>query len=106
MRNIARSATINALGASLYVILVASFIYLLGNGFLGNGDNNTIFIPIAMLMLFVFSAAFTGILILGKPVIWYLDGKKREAISLLLYTLSIFFVITLIAFLLLILLLS
>jgi hypothetical protein len=106
MRNIAKYAAINALGASLYVILVASFIYLLSNGFLGNSNNDIIFIPIAMLMLFVFSAAFTGILILGKPVIWYLEGKKREAIYLLFYTLGIFFMITLIAFLLLILLLS
>jgi hypothetical protein len=73
----------------------------LGNGFLGK--NNTILIPIAMLMLFVFSAAFTGILILGRPVMWYLDGKKKEAIYLLFYTLLVFFVVTLIAFLLLIL---
>jgi hypothetical protein len=102
MRNITKYALLNALGASLYVILVASFIYSMSNGFLGNV--NTIFIPIAMLMLFVFSAAFTGILILGRPVIWYLDGKKKEAVYLLFYTLFIFFIITLIAFLLLILL--
>jgi hypothetical protein len=102
MRNITKYALLNALGASLYVILVASFIYLMGNGLSGNND--TIFIPIAILMLFVFSAAFTGILILGRPLIWYLDGKKKEAIYLLFYTLLIFFIITLVAFLLLILL--
>jgi len=101
MKKIAKYATLNALGASLYVILIASLIYSLGNGFSGKG--NTIFIPIAMLMLFVFSAAFTGILILGRPIMWYLDGKKKEAIYLLFYTLIIFFVITLLAFLLLIL---
>jgi len=101
MKNITKYATLNALGASLYVILIASLIYSLSNGFLGK--NNTIFIPIAMLMLFVFSAAFTGILILGRPVIWYLDGKKKEAIYLLFYTLLVFFVINLLAFFLLIL---
>jgi hypothetical protein len=101
MKNTAKYATLNALGASLYVILIASLIYSLGNGFLGK--NNTILIPIAMLMLFVFSAAFTGILILGRPVMWYLNGKKKEAIYLLFYTLLIFFVVTLLVFLLLIL---
>jgi hypothetical protein len=102
MKNIGKYATLNALGASIYVILIASFLYSISKGFLGN--NNTIFIPIAMLMLFVFSAAFTGILILGRPIMWYLDGKKREAIYLLFYTLGIFFIITLIAFILLVLL--
>lgn len=102
MKNIVKSSVINALGASLYVILVASFIYSLGNWF--SGSNENIFIPIAMLLLFVFSAALTGFLIFGRPVIWYLDGKKREAVSLLLYTLIIFFAITLLAFFLLVLL--
>jgi hypothetical protein len=102
MKNIPKYAILNALGASLYVILIASLIYSLGNGFLGK--NNTVFVPIALLMLFVFSATFTGILILGRPAIWYLDGKKKEAIYLLFYTLCILFIITLLAFLLLILL--
>jgi len=78
MKNIAKYAIMNALGASIYVILVALFIYSIGNGLLG--DEDIIFIPIAMLMLFVFSAAFTGFLIFGKPVMWYLDGKKRKAL--------------------------
>ncbi|MGY4884456.1 MAG: hypothetical protein ACP5NZ_02655 [Nanobdellota archaeon] len=104
MRKIIKYALLNALGTSLYIILVASLLYSLSNGFLGN--NNTIFIPIAMLMLFVFSAAFTGSLVFGRPIIWYLDGKKREALSLLAYTLCFFFFITLLVFLLLILLLG
>ena len=52
-----------------------------------------------MLMLLVFSAAFTGFLIFGKPIMWYLDNKKKEAFSLLIYTLSLFLIITLIALL-------
>lgn len=39
MKKIAKYATLNALGASLYVILVASFIYFMGNT--GFGDNKT-----------------------------------------------------------------
>ena len=104
MKDIAKYATINALGASLYVILIASLIYSFGNG--NFGVNKTVLVPIAMLMLFVFSAAFTGSLVFGKPIMWYLDGKKKEALSLLLYTLAIFFIITIIIFLFLIVLIG
>lgn len=96
MGMITRYAFINALGTALYVIIVASFIYLAGEGVFGVGK--TIFVPIAMLMLFVFSAAFTGTLVFGRPIMWYLDGKKREALSLLVYTLGIFLIITIIVF--------
>jgi len=103
MKGLLKDATINALGTAAYVVLVASFIYFLGNGILGNLENRTVLGPIAMLMLFVFSAALTGALVFGKPIIWYLEGKKRDAVSLLFYTLGIFFIITIIVFLLLIL---
>ena len=49
-----------------------------------------------MLMLFVFSAAVTGSLIFGQPVLWYLDGKKKDALTLLTYTLAVFFILTVI----------
>ena len=101
---IMRHAWINALATSAYVILVATFIYFISQGLFG--QNDTILIPIAMLMLFVFSAAFTGVLVFGRPIIWYLNGKKREALSLLFYTLGIFLAVTFITFLFLILLIS
>lgn len=93
-REIIKYALINALGTALYIVAVASFIFLGKEGVFG--ERETLLIPIAMLMLFVFSAALTGILIFGRPVMWYLDGKKREALSLLFYTLGIFLVITII----------
>ena len=92
----------NSLITAAYVILVALFIYLASQGLFE--QNNTVLIPIAMLMLFVFSAALTGFLIFGKPFMWYLNNKKKEALSLLFYTLGIFLAITVIALLLLILL--
>jgi hypothetical protein len=104
MKNTVKHALINSLGASIYVVIIASFIYSLGNTF--SETNDTIFAPIAMLMLFVFSAAFMSILVFGKPIIWYLDGKKKQAISLLFYTLGIFLIVTIVAFFLLITLLS
>ena len=100
MGKITKYALLNSLGTSVYVIAIASFLYFLGKNF--PGGNESVFIPIFMLMLFVFSAAFTGILVFGRPIMWYLDGKKKEALSLLFHTLLIFFVVTIIAFALLI----
>lgn len=62
-------------------------------------EPDTIIIPMAMLMLFVCSAAITGFLVFGKPMMRYIDGKKKEAISLLTYTLGMLFIITIIFFL-------
>ncbi len=100
MKNTLKYSLLNGLGTSLYVILIASFIYYLGNSSITQKDN--IFIPIAMLLLFVFSAAFTGLLVFGKPLLWYLDGEKKEAIYLLFNTLIIFSMVTIIAFIILI----
>ena len=104
MKGVIKYAVINSLGTAAYVVFVVSLIFSLGNKF--SGGDETIFIPIAMLMLLVFSVAFVGSLIFGRPIIWYLNGKKKEALSLLFYTMGIFFAITLIAFLLLILMMS
>ena len=54
--------------------------------------------PAAMLLLFVFSAGVTSSLVFGRPVLWYVEGKKQEALSLLFYTLGFLFVITVILF--------
>lgn len=62
------------------------------------GQIPTPFIPIFMLMLFVFSAALTGTLFFGKPIMWYIDGKKKEALSLLAYTFGAFFIIGILVF--------
>ena len=74
--------------------MVGSFLFYAPKVF---GRGNSVLIPIAMLLLFVFSAALTGALILGRPILWYLEGNKKEAFSLLLYTLGIFLGITLVA---------
>ena len=52
--------------------------------------------PLAMLLLFVFSAAVTASLVFGKPILLYLDNFKKEAFKLLLYTLAFLFIAILI----------
>mgnify|MGYP001569452446 CR=1 FL=1 len=38
--------------------------------------------PLAFLMLFVLSAAIVWLLVFAKPVMMYLDGAKKEAVTL------------------------
>jgi membrane-bound acyltransferase YfiQ involved in biofilm formation len=80
MNQILKRAIINSLGNIVYIILVVSFMSFLQSYFPGEQDKKTIIIPIAMLLLFVCSAAITGLLVLGKPAMLYLDGKKRRPV--------------------------
>ncbi len=94
---IVRQAALNASGTALYIAGVGTFLQNAGKVF-GENTPDTWLTPIAMISLFVFSAALTAYLMLGKPVLWYLDGRKKDAVSLFQWTLLIFFGITLAAF--------
>lgn len=94
---ITKHALINATLTTLYIALVAKLMFYLQHNPGPGHPDNTVFIPIAMLLLFVFSAALTGSLVLGRPVMWYVDGKKKEAVKLLGLTLVFLCVITLAA---------
>ena len=95
MNKIIKRAFIDSFGTAAYIILIVSFIFSLQ---IFSEKKDVIIIPISMLLLFVSSAAITGFLVFGKPVMLYIDGKKKEAVSLLAYTLGILFLITLISF--------
>lgn len=84
-------ALANALLTALYVTIIGMF-FRFAPVIFGDSEPNA-FIPILMLLLFVFSAALCGGLFLGRPLLWYLDGKKKEAITLFIHTLWIFFVV-------------
>lgn len=96
MSPITKYALINALLTTLYVSLVATFLFYASKIF-GKAEDFAL-IPIAMLMLFVLSATICGILVFGKPVMWYLDGKKKEAVSLLIGTVAFLLIAVLLAF--------
>lgn len=90
-----KTAVINAFATALYIVLVSTFLFFGSENKIGAA--NVILVPITMLMLLVFSVSFVGFFIFGKPVLLYLDGKKKDAVRLFAYTLSIFFAITLLA---------
>ena len=93
-----RYAVINSFATAIYIFLIVTLIFYGGQFVFNDDGKETILIPISMLMLFVSSAAITGFLVFGRPIMWYLDGKKHEAIILLFYTLGIFVVLTTIMF--------
>lgn len=97
-QDILKYACINSILTALYIVLVGSFFFYVPRHFAFVDKPDTVFAPIMMLMLFVFSASITSALVLGRPLLWYLDGKKKEAISLFIHTLIVFFFIILLAF--------
>lgn len=80
-KKLIRTAFLCALGEVIYVSLVATVMFIVGKLF-GDKPDPDIIAPIAFLLLFVISAAVSGALILGKPVMLYLDGQKQDALKL------------------------
>ncbi len=90
-----KNPIINALGASIYIALVASLMFY-GPKFADTKD--TVLAPIAMISLFTFSAAVMGFIFLSGPFQMYLDGDKGGAVNFFLKTLATFGLITVLAF--------
>ncbi|MFH1749521.1 MAG: hypothetical protein ABH837_01320 [bacterium] len=98
-KKLLKYSIVHSFGVLIYIFLVA---LLMNYGEQIFGKMNNVWGPIAFLLLFVLSALIVGILVLGKPIILYLDEKKKEAVQLLLYTVLWIFVITLIVFIILV----
>ncbi|MFA4817794.1 MAG: hypothetical protein WC608_03705 [Parcubacteria group bacterium] len=80
-KKIIKHAFLLALGEGVYITLVALLMFGIQKLF-GAKPDPVIVAPIAFLLLFVISAAISGALILGRPVMLYLDGKKKDALQL------------------------
>lgn len=92
-KDIIKYALINA-GATTAYILFVVFLLFTGEGLFGSVEpEDNFLIPVIMLMLFVVSATITASTVLGRSVLWYLDGRKKEALMLLAYTLSFLVII-------------
>lgn len=92
--NLIKASLRNSLCTAAYVVIVAVIIYNAEKVF---GTMKNIIGPIAFLLLFVTSAAITGFLVLGQPIMLYLDNQKHEAVRLFIYTAAWLFVFTIIA---------
>lgn len=100
MDKLKKAALFNAGATALYVAAVGCFMYY--GSLIKIGRANSFLVPISLLLLFVMSASITGFLIFGKPAQMYIDGKKKEALSLLMQTLIFFSMITFFAIILLV----
>lgn len=95
-KSILRYALAEVLVAVLYVFLIGLFFRNAEKIF---GPEDTMLSPVVFLLLLVFSAAFMGLTIFGRTIVWYLDGQKKEAVKLLFYKLTYLFVFTFLAML-------
>lgn len=96
MKNqITKYALINSLVATAYIALVAT---LMSNAETLFGKQDSPISTMAFLLLFVISAAVMALTIFGRPLVWYLDGQKTEAIKLALYTIGFLAMIATITF--------
>ncbi len=88
-------SALHALTVAVYVALVAMIPNIASKIFV---EKDTFLIPMAMLLLFVFSAAVTGLLVLGRPIYLIYTGEKKDGFKFLFYTLGFILLITIIVF--------
>ena len=81
MKNALKESFIYSFLVGIYITLVATFMTYAENIFSGGDSALKGF---AILTLFSLSALVVGGLLLGKPIMIYLDGKKKEAIFILI----------------------
>jgi hypothetical protein len=76
---------LNALATTVYVLLLSMIMSRLENVVDRVGEP---FAPMVFLLLFILSAAVTGSLVVGRPIMMYMAGEKADAIRLFVYTLG------------------
>ena len=77
---------IRAVAAVAYIVVIVFVVNAVTQAL----PRQTIFIPMAMLGLFVLSAAVIGYLFIYEPFILHSGGKKEEAVKDFLQTVGIF----------------
>lgn len=80
-----KKAGLSAIGVTAYVVLLTWFMSHAENIF-GAQHPSDWQMGTLMLLIFVISACITGGLVLLKPVMMYMDGVRKDAVKLLVYT--------------------
>lgn len=78
-----KQGLLHAVGALAYIVAIGT---LMSNAERWFGKVPEAFAPVIVLSMLVVSAAVMGMLVFGRPVMLYIDGKKREAVALIAYT--------------------
>lgn len=96
MKEICKQSFWFSAGTAAWISIVAAFMQNANDWF---GTQDSIISISALLILFATSALVVGGLLVGKPIFLYIDGKKKEAVQMLLCNggwLVLFFVVALI----------
>jgi hypothetical protein len=68
-----------SLGAAVYIAIVVTVLQTASYVF--KDLSGTMFVPMAMLSMFVLSAAIMGYLFLSEPLFLLMENRKKEAIT-------------------------
>jgi hypothetical protein len=94
-KSVIKYAFIHALVALVYIGLVA---LLIANGETLFGKMQGALAVSAFLLTLVVSVAVMGVVIFGRPLMWYLDSKKKEGVELALCTIGFLLLIVVMVF--------
>lgn len=83
-----KNPVVNALSASVYIILVVSVMTVVTQPLKNKPD--TFFAPITVLFVFTLSAAVMVVLFFYQPLMLFIEGKKKDAVNLFVKTVGIF----------------
>lgn len=87
-----KNPIINALSALAYIILVVAVMTFVTQPLKNKPD--TFFAPITALSVLTLSAAVMAFLFFYQPLLLFIDGKKKEAVSLFIRTVGAFAILT------------
>jgi len=90
-----KNPLINALCASAYIIIVVSIMTFVTQPLRNKPD--TFFAPIIFLSMLTLSVAIMAFLFFYRPLLLFIEGKKKEAVDLFIKTVGIFAVFTAVA---------
>jgi hypothetical protein len=91
-QRMSKNPIINAFGASAYIIIIVTIMNFVSQTQRHKPD--TVFDPIIFLSLLTLSVALMAYLFFYKPLQFFIEGKKKEALTLFAQTLGVFGIIT------------
>lgn len=94
-----KNPIINALSASVYIILVVSIVNFITQPLKNKPD--TFFAPVTVLFVLTLSVAVMAYIFFYQPLRYFIEGKKKEAVNLFVKTVGIFAAFTVIVLILL-----
>ncbi len=90
-----KTGLLQAIGVSLYCGIIGT---VMQNGSKIFGESDTFLTPILVLTMFSVSVLTCALIVFKKPYELFFDGKKKEAINVVVYTAMSLFSILLILF--------